>query len=374
MKFTIDREQFLKGLMIAAKAIGSKSPIPVMSNVKIKMCEKGLELTGSNSEVTIQTTIPFRIAEKEIIRDENFGETLVANKFITEIVRRLEGQEVTFEVLDETIAKISDGKSDFKLNSVKAEEYPDIDLEMIGAKFQLSYVNFKELVDQTAFAASTRDQRPILTALNLEAVDGELTATATDSARLAKKTIRLDEKLSFTANVPAAVMTEVAHLLDDDDSLITIAISEKKVVFSLNGTLVTTRLVNGEYPNTRHIVPHGFSYFLEANSQELIAAMERVSLLSVDRENVVKITMTEDSVEISTKSSQVGSATEKISTFQYTGDRLEVSFNSSYVMQAIKAAKCEDVTIAFLGEMKPFVIKNVKDESHVQLVTPVRTY
>lgn len=374
MKFTINRDQFLKGLMISAKAIGSKSPIPVMANVKIKVSEKGLELTGSNSELTIQTIIPYSLEDKEIIRDADYGETLVANKFITEIVRRLEGTEVTFEVVDATIAKISDGKSDFKLNSVKAEEYPDIDLEMNGAKIQIAYKEFKELVDQTAFAASTRDQRPILTALNLEAIEGELTATATDSARLAKKSIHLNEKISFIANVPATVMSEVAHLLEDDAAMVTLAISEKKVVFALNGTLVTTRLVNGEYPNTRHIIPHGFSYFLEANSQELISAMERVSLLSVDRENVVKIIMTEDSVEISAKSSQIGSATEKISTFQYTGERLEVSFNSTYVMQAIKAAKCEDVTIAFLGEMKPFVIKNVKNESHVQLVTPVRTY
>lgn len=374
MKFTINREQFLKGLMISAKAIGSKSPIPVMANVKIKISEKGLELTGSNSELTIQTTIPYSLEGNEIIRDASYGETLVANKFITEIVRRLEGDEVTFEVVDDTIAKISDGKSDFKLNSVKAEEYPDIDLEMTGAKIQIAYKEFKELVDQTAFAASTRDQRPILTALNLESIEGELTATATDSARLSKKSIHLNEKISFIANVPATVMSEVAHLLEEEDAMVTLAISEKKVVFALNGTLVTTRLVNGEYPNTRHIIPHGFSYFLEANSQELIAAMERVSLLSVDRENVVKITMTEDSVEISAKSSQIGSATEKISTFQYTGERLEVSFNSTYVMQAIKAAKCEDVTIAFLGEMKPFVIKNVKNESHVQLVTPVRTY
>lgn len=373
MKFTINRDQFLKGLTIAAKAIGSKSPIPVMSNVKIDMTSNGLELTGSNTELTIKTTIPFQISEQEIIRDYQEGSTLVANKFITEIVRRLEGKEVSFEVIDDTIVKISDGKSDFKLNSIKAEEYPDVDLDMQGTHISMTYANFKDLVDQTAFAASTRDQRPILTALNLDCVDGELTATATDSARLAKKSLSLSEKVNFSANVPASIMSEVAHLLDDIEN-IDMFISDKKVVFQLGQTIVVTRLINGEYPNTRHIIPHGCSYFLEANSQELIAAMERVSLLSVDRENVVKLVMTEDSVEVSTKSSQVGSATEKISTFQYTGDRLEVSFNSLYVMQAIKAAKCEDVTIAFLGEMKPFIIKNVKDESHVQLVTPVRTY
>ena len=369
MKFTINRDQFLKGLTIAAKAIGSKSPIPVMSNVKIDMIDNGLELTGSNTELTIKTTIPFQMGDQEIIRDYQVGSTLVANKFITEIVRRLEGKEVSFEVIDDTIVKISDGKSDFKLNSIKAEEYPD----MQGTHISMTYNNFKDLVDQTAFAASTRDQRPILTALNLDCIDGELTATATDSARLAKKSLVLNEKVNFSANVPASIMSEVAHLLDDVEN-IDMFISDKKVVFQLGQTIVVTRLINGEYPNTRHIIPHGCSYFLEANSQELIAAMERVSLLSVDRENVVKLVMTEDSVEVSTKSSQVGSATEKISTFQYTGDRLEVSFNSLYVMQAIKAAKCEDVTIAFLGEMKPFIIKNVKDESHVQLVTPVRTY
>ena len=373
MKFTINREQFLKGLTTAAKAIGNKSPIPVMANIKIEMTPEGLKLTGSNTELTIQTIIPVMANDEEIIRDYSYGATLVANKFITEIVRRLEGVEVTCEIIDDTIAKISDGKSDFKLNSIRAEEYPDMDLEMSGSRFDIDCENFKELVEQTAFAASTKDQRPILTAVNIECVSNQLVATATDTARLAKKTVPVNSDKDFVANVPASVMVEVSHLIDDCGEL-EVAISEKKATFKLKNTLVTTRLISGEYPNTKHIIPHGFSYFLEANSQELISAMERVSLLSVDRENVVKLTMTEDQVEISTKSSQIGSAVEKISTFQYTGDRLEVSFNSLYVMQAIKAAKCEDVTIAFLGEMKPFVIKNVKDDLHVQLVTPVRTY
>lgn len=373
MRFTIDREQFLKGLTTASKAIGSKSPIPVMTNVKIEISNKGLELTGSNTELTIQTTIPFKIEDQEIIRDYQLGATLVANKYITEIIRRLEGKEVAFEVIDDTIVKINDGKSDFKLNSVKAEEYPNIDLSMTGTRLTMKYNDFKTMVEQTVFAASTRDQRPILTAVNLECVNGELVATATDSARLAKKTLSLSEKIDFSANIPALIMGEVAHLSDTVQDIV-LYVSDKKVVFVVGDTLVTTRLINGEYPNTRQIIPHGYSYFLEANSQELIAAMERVSLLSVDRENVVKLIMTEDLVEITAKSTQVGSAVEKISTFQYTGERLEVSFNYVYVMQAIKAAKCEDVTIAFLGEMKPFVIKNVKDDSHVQLVTPVRTY
>ncbi len=373
MRFTIDREQFLKGLTIAAKAIGSKSPIPVMSNVKIEMTEKGLLLTGSNTDLTIRTCVPYMIDNKEIIRDYAYGKTLVANKYITEIIRRLEGAEVTFEIIDDTIAKISDGKSDFKLNSVRAEEYPDIDVDLNGTIVEMDTEAFKTMIEQTAFAASTKSQRPILNALNLEAENCELVATATDSARLAKKTIPLQSDEHFVANVPAPVVVEVSRLLEGVKSL-RVGVSVGKIVFELDNTLVVSRLSNGEYPNTKHIVPRAFSYFLEANAQELIAAMERVSLLSVERENVVKISMSEDRVEVSSKSSQIGSAVESISTFQYTGERLEISFNSAYVAQAIRATKSEDVTLAFVGEMKPFVVKNVKDESLVQLVTPVRTY
>lgn len=155
---------------------------------------------------------------------------------------------------------------------------------------------------------------------------------------------------------------------------IKLAITNQKVLFLFDNTVISSRLIDGEYPNTNHFFNHSFSYYLEASSQELISAMERVSLLSVERENVIDLIMTEDSVEISARSSQIGSAVESLKNFQYTGERLQISFNSVYVMQAIKATKSEDVTIAFMGEMKPFVIKNVKDESLVQFVTPLHTY
>lgn len=374
MRFKIDREQFLKGLTIASKAIGSKSPIPVMMNVKLSLDEKGLSIIGSNNELSIKTVIPFKIGERDVIRDAQFGSTLVASKIITEIARRTADTELAFEIIDDTIAQISDSRSSFKLNSVRPEEYPEIDIEPTGVQVTLDSKLFIQMVEQTAFAASTKEQRPILTAVNLVA-DGDykLTATATDSARLARKEIPLATPVKFVANVPARVLIEISKLLEGDGAL-SLSISDKKVLIAFNGTLVSSRLINGEYPNTKNIVPRSFAFFLEANSLELISAMERVSLLSIERENVVKLSMSEEGIEISAKSAEVGSAVEKIVTFQYTGERLEVSFNSDYVMAAIRAAQSEDVTLAFLGEMKPFVVKNAKDESQVQLVTPVRTY
>lgn len=375
MRFTINREAFLKGLNIAGKAIGSKSPIPVMMNFKLQLTIEGLSIVGSNNELTIKTIIPISNGEEKIISDVEYGATLVSNKILTDIVRKVEGEKIHFEVIDDTIVKISDSRSNFKLNAIRAEEYPEIDLSNNGVSLNLNSDVFGTLVSQTAFAASSKEQRPILTAVNLQADNNRLIATATDSARLARKEISLEESYAFTANVPAKVLSEVSKLIESENAeKMTLAVSDTKVLFSFGTTIVSSRLISGDYPNTKNIVPKSFNYFLEANAQELISAMERVSLLLSEKENVVKLTMSNDGVEVSTKSSQVGSATERIGTCQYEGERLEISFNSNYVIEAIKACGSEDVTLAFLGEMKPFVIKNGQDSSQIQLVTPMRTY
>ena len=373
MRLKINREAFLKGLNVASKAIGSKSPLPVMSQIKLTLDDKGLDILGSNNEIAIKTGIPFMSEGKTHISDYEFGGALLNSRIVTEIVRRVEGETISLEIVDDTIVEIGDGKSSFKLNSMRVEEYPELEMDADGVVVHLPSKTFVKMVEQTAFAASTKEQRPILTAVNLEAMDSKIIATATDSARLSRKEIPIDKIVKINANIPARVLSEVAHLIEKETDLL-ISISDKKILISFDNTVITSRLIGGEYPNTHNIIPKTFNFFLEVNSKEIIAAMERVSLLSIERENVVKLTMSEDTVEVSSKSAQVGSASERITTFSYTGDPFEVSFNSEYVMAAIKAAQCEDITIAFLGEMKPFVVKNTKDDSQVQLVTPVRTY
>lgn len=375
MRFTIQREAFLKGLMIAGKAIGSKSPIPVMMNFKLTLTIEGLSILGSNNEITIKTLIPTMVGEEKFIFDPEYGSTLVSSKYLTDIVRKIEGDQIQFEVIDNTIVKIKDNRSNFKLNSIRPEEYPEIDLADQGVTIKLEKSAFQTFVNQTAFAASTKEQRPILTAVNLQADNNALVATATDSARLARKEIYFDESYSFSANIPAKTLMEVSKLIETENVAdMTLSVSETKVLFSFANTIVSSRLITGDYPQTKNIVPKTFNYFLEVNAQEFISAMERVSLLLSEKENVVKLTMSDEAIEVSTKSSQVGSAVERLNVCQYNGDRLEVSFNAGYVIDAIKACGSEDVTLAFLGEMKPFVIRNDQDNTQIQLVTPMRTY
>ena len=374
MRFIVKREEFLKALLIAGRAVNSKSSaIPALSNFKLDLDEYGLAITGSNYELTIKTTIPTKVDDQEFIRNIEPGSTLINAKIITDMARKIESDELSLEVVDSTIALITGGKIKYNLNCIKVEDYPDVDLLADGTQLKLTKVEFSSLVNQTAFAASQKEQRPILTAMHLEAEDGVLTATTTDSARMARKQITVDSSIMFSANVPAKMMVEVDHLLELSDA-VTISFSDKKALFEFDNTVVATRLVVGEYPNTKNIIPHITNHSLEVNAQDLIKAIDRVNILSIDRENVVDLQMNGDVVEVSAKSTQVGSASEKLDVFKFDGEPLQISFNSEFVLSAIRALESEDVTFLFVGEMKPFVIKNAKDESVVQIVTPVRTY
>ena len=373
MRFTIEREEFLKGLNIASRAVASKVAVPVLANLKVELNENGLFIMGSNYDLTIRTFIPYKQDEFEIIRNYKEGATLINSKIIVEIARKMGCDELTFDVVDSTVAIVSGGGSNYTLNCVKPEEYPDLDLDTSGTNLTLSKDQFDTIVSQTAFAASMKEQRPILTALNLEASNGLLVATATDSARLARTEIAIPQGIEFVANVPAKMMVEVDHLLEGNDS-VDIAFSDKKALFSLGRTVIATRLVAGDYPNTKGIVPRITNYSLEVNGADVMRAIERANILSIDRENVVDLTMDENAVEISARSSQVGSAVEKIELFKFEGESLKISFNSEFVLAAIRALGSEDVTFLFVGEMKPFVIKNAADDSVIQIVTPVRTY
>ena len=373
MRFTIKREELLKGLTIASRAVASKVAVAVLANLKIELNENGLFITGSNYDLTIKTFVPYKSGDVEIIRNAKEGATLISSKIITEIARKMDSDEITLDVIDSTVAVISDNRSEYKLNCVRADEYPDLDLEPNGTEITLSKSDFDSLVSQTAFAASLKEQRPILTAMNLEASNGLLTATATDSARMARKQIAIPSDINFVANVPAKMMVEVDHLIEGMDE-VSVAFSDKKALFTLGRTTVATRLVAGDYPNTKNIVPKITNYSLEVNAADLLKAIDRANILSIDRENVVDLSMSESGIEISSKSSQVGSAVEKIDLFKYEGANLRVSFNSEFVTAAVKALGSVDVTFAFVGEMKPFIVKNASDDSVIQIVTPVRTY
>lgn len=372
MRFTIDKEQFLKGLTMAGHAIGAKSATPLLLCFKIELTSKGLEITAYNGETAVWTYVPYVVGEKETIRNGALGATCLNAHILTEIVRRCDGNEITIEIIDNVVAKLDDGKSSYKLNCISADEYPSINFEKAGNSFTLSCSDLNLLVAQTGFAALNKETRPILMAINLKAEAGKLTATATDSARLSRKTIAVDPDLHFNVNIAAKTLSDITKMFDGCEE-VEISATTDRAIFSFGQTLVFSPLIAGDYPASAAIIPTTFNYFLEVNSAQLLGAIDRVSVLSVNAAPVVELSMEEDDVEVFSKSDQTGSGTEKLTTIQYTGERLRIAFNPAFVSQAVQALQSEDVLISFIGEMKPFVIKNPKDDSVVEVITPMRT-
>ncbi len=372
MRFTINKNELLKGLLIASRAIGSKSVLPTLLGFKLEMGNNGLEITASNDDIAIWTLIPPTKEDKEIIRNYSFGTTLINAHLLTEVVRKMDGEEISIEIIDDRVAKIDDGNTNFQLNCQTADEYPDIDLEKGENTFNVSCADLTKLVETTAFAALDKNTRPILTAINLRGEDGHLTATATDSARLSRKIVSIDESIRFSANVPAKTLIEVTRLFENIPE-VEIAASGSKIIFSFGNTIVKSRLIAGDYPVSNSIIPSNFNYRLSIGASALLNAIDRVSILVTDRAAVVKLTMSSNGVEVSSSSDQFGSGAETIDSVQYQGERLEVAFNALFVTQAVKALCSDDVELKFIGEMKPFVVVNPNDDSTVELITPMRT-
>lgn len=372
MHFTIDKETFQKTLMAANRGIAARSPMPQLLCFKIEMTSSELQLTASNSDLAIFVKVPTKIGEKTIIRNFSLGSILITASLLVGVVTKLTGQELTIEIVDERVAKLSDGRSNYRIPCSSADEYPDIDFDRLGTPFTMPCSEFSELVESTAFAAYERDGNPVLMSVNLRAEGGSIIATATDSARLSQKRAAVEANLRFSVNIPAKTLTEIIKLFDNAYDL-EVAVGDKKVVMTFGNVTVSCRVIPDPYPVSNSILPKSFAYSLVVAKNELLAAIERVSVLSTDKAAVVKLSMSEDDVEISCSNDINGSGVERFTEARFEGERLEITFNSLYVTQAVRALDSDDILMRFQGEMKPFVVENPNDDTAVNLITPMRT-
>lgn len=372
MKFTIAREEFLKSVLNASRVAWNKVD-PLLANLKLDLDNDKLTLTGSNGSLTIITTVNAYHLDREIIRNIEPGSILVNAKLLTDIVKRFDGNEVYFDVLDGTLVKIECDNTNFKIGAIPASEYRNLDTSLDGIKMDISANEFVDAVNQVAFSASEKTTRPVLTAVNAECNSSFLTFTATDGARLGKKDINVTNNDFFSVNIPAKSLIEAAKSVTSEER-VTLYISDNKVCFEFKDTVIITNLIKGDYPNVRNIIPRNFYYYLEVNANEFLKAIETGAIITGERENIVKVIMEEGKVTVTSKSQQAGTSETRLDLFKYTGEKLEMAFNVSYVTSAIKSLKCQDVLISFVGEMKPFTITNKNDPSIIQLITPVRTY
>jgi DNA polymerase III subunit beta len=378
MKFIIQRDRLVQSVQDVMKAVTSRTTIPILTGIKIVATKDGVTLTGSDSDISIESFIPKEEDGDEIVEIKQAGAIVLQAKFFSEIVKKLPTDMVEIEVLNHLQTVIRSGKSEFNLNGLDAEEYPHLPLIEENNQFHIETDLLKAMIRQTVFAVSTSETRPILTGVNWKIENNELTCIATDSHRLAlrKAKIETENNESYNVVIPGKSLNELSKIIDDSHELIDIVITENQVLFKAKHLLFFSRLLEGNYPDTSRLIPNESKTDVIVKTKEFLHAIDRASLLAREgRNNVVKFsTIADNGIEISSNTPEVGKVIEEIQTQSIEGEELKISFSAKYMMDALKALEGTDIKVSFTGAMRPFVIRPFQDDSILQLILPVRTY
>jgi DNA polymerase III subunit beta len=378
MRFVIQRDHLLQSVQDVMRAVTSRTTIPILTGIKIVAAEDGVTLTGSDSDISIESFIPNEEDGKEIVEIKQTGAIVLQAKFFSEIVKKLPTDTVEIHVENHLQTVIRSGKSEFNLNGLDAEEYPHLPQIAEENSFRVPTDLLKALVRQTVFAVSTSETRPILTGVNWKVENNELICIATDSHRLAlrKAMLETDADGKHSVVIPGKSLTELSKILDDSAEKVDIVITENQVLFKAKHLLFFSRLLEGNYPDTARLIPAESKTDVVLNAKEFLHAIDRASLLAREgRNNVVKFSTVEDSaIEVSSNTPEIGKVVEEIQSQTIDGEELKISFSAKYMMDALKALEGSEIQISFTGAMRPFVIRPLNDDTTLQLILPVRTY
>ncbi|PEW16570.1 DNA polymerase III subunit beta [Priestia megaterium] len=378
MKFIIQKDYLVQSVQDVMKAVSSRTTIPILTGIKIVATEEGVTLTGSDSDISIESFIPNEEEGKEIVDIQKPGSVVLPARFFSEIVKKLPKDIVELNVQSHFLTIIRSGKAEFNLNGLDAEEYPHLPQIEENNMFRLPTDLLKNMIRQTVFAVSTSETRPILTGVNWKVDGKELTCIATDSHRLAlrKATIETGNEATYNVVIPGKSLSEFSKILDDSHELVDIVITENQVLFKTKHLLFFSRLLDGNYPDTSRLIPADSKTDVILNVKEFLQSIDRASLLAREgRNNVVKLsTLDEGIVEISSNSPEIGKVIEEVQSQSISGEELKISFSAKYMLDALKALEGTDIKINFTGAMRPFVIRTLEDDSMLQLILPVRTY
>lgn len=379
MKFSINRLELLKKIKDIQLAISNKTTIPILSGLKLEANHEGLKLTGSNSDVSIETKLFTTDEKNNLIIEETGSIVLQPARFFADIITKLPDENFTFKVNTQLQATIKSTNSFFTINALDSSSYPYLPEIDTSDVFTLPVKLLKRVIEQTVIAVSKHESRPILTGVNFSINKGKLKAIATDSHRLSQRIIPVivPESLEFEIVIPGSSLLDLSKILTDDIEEVSIALADNQILFMTEDTNFYSRLLEGNYPQTDQLIPTESSTELIVNVQELKGAVARTSLLShAGKNNVVKLIIEDKNVELTSNSPEVGFVEEDVQFESVSGEDIEISFNPDYLRDALNTFDGGEASLKLISTLRPFVIVPAESDNNinfVQLITPIRT-
>ena len=372
MKFKIKKNVLLDALSSVSRAISNKNIIPILSGIKFELFEDRLVLTASDNDITIQSIID----ANDNIEIIDTGSIVIKGKYILDIIRKLEDEFINIELFDDHRVMIYTLNSEFSLNGIDVNEYPRIDLNPSDDVVSMSVNNLRNMILQTNYATSMDESRIVLTGVNIKVNGTLLECSATDSYRLVLKKLKLSSNLDKSVDIiiPSKNFNELFKILPSDfDGMVNMYIYNSKIMFGFGNILFQSRLISGNYPNTKNLLPNESLFDLKINRNEFYNMVDRASILNNDRDNNnITLEINNNLLKITSMSLEIGKVEEKMNVD--CSNDIKISFSSRYMMDALRNLKDENVILTFVGDVKPILLKEANNDDLICLILPIRTY
>ncbi|HEX3429412.1 MAG TPA: DNA polymerase III subunit beta [Rhizomicrobium sp.] len=371
MKVTIERSAFLKALNHVQSVVERRNTIPILSNVMIEAAKGRLKLTATDLDMEIVETLA-----ADVLRN---GAATAPAHMLYDIVRKLpEGAQVQAELLTTEGGRlaVSAGSIRFELACLPKEDFPQMTAGALPFRFRLATEDLKKLIAKTRFAISTEETRFYLNGIYLHAHKegkGVMRAVATDGHRLARFQMELPDGASDIPGVivPRKTVVELQRLLDDVEGAIEVSLSDTKIQFATDGIELTSKLIDGTFPDYQRVIPSGNDKVLTIEAREFAAAVDRVSTISADKTRAVKLAIARDKLTLSVINPDSGTATEDVGA-SYSASPLEIGFNARYLLDITGQIEGKEVRFQLSDAGSPTLIEDAEDQGTLYVLMPMR--
>lgn len=361
MKIKVSKEALFNGLQSVQNVVGLRSPLPILANVLMSADKNRLSMTTTNLDVSVRCTMEATVSST--------GATTLPVKRLLSIVRELE-EEVVIDVDDKDVAVVTSGSAYFRIMGLSEEDFPPVPQPENEYGYHLDQGAFRDMLRRTAYAASTDESRYVLNGVLMAFRGGKLAMVATDGRRMAlvEHEMEVPGEAEVELILPSKAVNELQHTLKDTGDL-KVYSKGTQAIFQFGDTQITSKLIEGTYPNYRQVMPSQCLERITIERESLLSALRRVSLLMTEKTNAVKLNFAKNRLTITMNSPDVGEARDSLP-IKYTGKEITVSFNPEFMMDPLKNLDADEIFLELTDELSPGVIK--ADIPFLYVLMPMR--
>ena len=347
------------------RVASTRSAIQALAGVQFVATEGGVELRATDMEIGLRAPL-----EAEVVRP---GEAVLPARLLLEIVRQLPGESVTLELRPEhQDVELVAGTARFDVRTLRGDDFPVLPEPGGDRVVAMPAQAFTETIARVSRSASRDETRPILTGILVSAEGGDLRMVATDSYRLSVKETPLGESLTegLEANVPVRALEELGRLVTPDTEQISIGVRTNQVVFSVGATTLSSRLIDGQFPNYRQLLPEQFEHELTLNTEELLTVVRRISLMA-QKNAPLRLAFAEGELTVSAQTPDVGEASDALPV-PFAGEPFEIGFNPEFLIAGLESAGAADVVLKLISPLRPGLLESADGSGFLYLIMPIR--